>query len=273
MALKIGIIELRNLVKTIHDKYGVDFSNYAMTSFKRRVSTFAHNKSITDMLELIDALNNSPLFFDDFLSTLSVEDTEIFRDPEMWKSLIQDIIPKIGQQRARIWVAGSISGEELASMLIAINEAQPKQKPQVICSTLSERRLEKMKGGVFDIRKLDSNKNNFERIAPKAKFDNYFKTANNYIKLSHTLLENVEFRKLNLATDSLPSEIDLLHYRNQMLYFNRVLQHDILKRLHSSLVPNGYLIIGNKESIASFNIYDSFKTVNKNEGIYRRPKS
>lgn len=270
MALQLGIIELRNIIKTIREHYGDDFSNYAITSFKRRLRLFIEKKKITHISEFLQMLEAST-FYEDFLYHLAVEDTEMFRDPEMWSMLKTKLLHKVCSRGCKIWVAGSNSGEELYSLLIMLYETDYLKNADIICSTFNQKSLSVIKNGILHHKKLEASEANYSRYGGLTDFNAYFTSTNNNQVFKQEFLEHVNFMTLNLIRDMLPEEADLILYRNQMLYFNRVLQHEVLEKLHNSLNPGGYLVIGNKESIESFNIYNSFSTIDKSEGIYKRP--
>lgn len=270
MALHFGIIEIRNIIKIIQEYYGDDFSNHAMTSFRRRLAGFAEKKKIAHTADFAEKLKTSD-FYQDFLYSLAVEDTEMFRDPETWTAIKDTILPKACKNGCKIWMAGSNTGEELYSLIIMLYENNYLQNVELLCSTFSQKRIDEIKSGNIPYKKLEISDSNYKRFKGLHNYYDYFSDIANKPVFNTNLLDNVSFSNLNLMRDILPDDVDVLIYRNQMLYFNRVLQHKILENLQQSLNKGGFLIIGNKESIDSFNIYNSFTTINKAEGIYKKP--
>ena len=84
---EIGIVETRNIIKTILDTYNYDFRDYALTSFKRRLEQIIMNNGLKDADGLINRLANYKDYFDHFLSEIVPETTEMFRDPSLWRPL------------------------------------------------------------------------------------------------------------------------------------------------------------------------------------------
>jgi Methylase of chemotaxis methyl-accepting proteins len=80
----IDIADLKRISELIYQKYGYDFRNYAMSSFKRRVLRIMDLKRLT-VDALIRKLNDSPEFIHEFLDELTVNVTEMFRDPSFWR--------------------------------------------------------------------------------------------------------------------------------------------------------------------------------------------
>lgn len=269
MAIPLGIIEIRNIIKTIRENYGDDFSNYAMTSFRRRLSAFIDKKKISHISELLEMLRSVSLY-EEFLYNLAVEDTEMFRDPGMWQILKTKVLPELCKNQCTIWMAGSNSGEELYSLLILLYENNLMDRTHVICSNFSQKAVDQIANGEISTKKIEPSQANYKRFGGLHSFDDYFTIKSKQHIFQKDLLAHVNFKILSLMRDNLP-ETDLLIYRNQMLYFNRVLQHQVLENLHGSVNHGGYLVIGNKESIESFNIYNYFTAAYKAEGIYKKP--
>ena len=45
---ELGIVDTRNIIKTLQDVYNYDFKNYALTFFKRRVENIIINQNLKD---------------------------------------------------------------------------------------------------------------------------------------------------------------------------------------------------------------------------------
>lgn len=272
MAIQLGIIEIRNIVKTIKEYHGDDFTNYAMTSFRRRLAAFIEKKNTAYIAELLDMLK-SPSIYEEFLYTMAVEDTDMFRDPATWAQLRDYILPRACTDKCKIWMAGSNSGEELYSLLIMLYEQGYLNTADIICSTFSQKRLEEMKQGRMHFKKVENSRANYDRYAGLHTFSDYFDNLNENPTLKPFLLQKVRFSNIKIMREPLSDNTHLLIFRNQMLYFNRVLQHQVLEKLHGSINKGGFFVIGNKESIESFNIYNSFTPINQAEGIYKKPSN
>jgi chemotaxis protein methyltransferase CheR len=87
----LGISDLKTLFQSIKSKYSIDFSNYAISSFKRRLEDFMDHYHIQNFDDLIHRIENDKDFFKLFISFQMVDTTEMFRDPEFWEEL-KDII-------------------------------------------------------------------------------------------------------------------------------------------------------------------------------------
>src|SRR5258705_3754691 len=107
----IDIADLKRITELIHTKYGYDFRNYAMSSFKRRMLRLLELKNLS-IESLIKKLSESPVFINEFLDELTVNVTEMFRDPSFWRVMRDEIIPGIllNNKTFNIWHDGCSSG-------------------------------------------------------------------------------------------------------------------------------------------------------------------
>ena len=121
--LDIDIADLKRISELIYQKYNYDFRNYAMSSFKRRVLRIMELKKLS-VDALLKKLTEQPSFINEFLDELTVNVTEMFRDPSFWRIMREEIIPAImlNHKQFKIWHAGCSSGEEVVSMCIMLKE-------------------------------------------------------------------------------------------------------------------------------------------------------
>jgi chemotaxis protein methyltransferase CheR len=90
---ELGIAELKRLIEVVHTRFGYDFSGYAMSSFKRRITRLMEMKKITGIEQLIASIQSNQINKDDFLHEITVNVTELFRDPSFWRAL-KTVLPK-----------------------------------------------------------------------------------------------------------------------------------------------------------------------------------
>lgn len=271
---EIGIVETRNVIKTLLDTYGYDFRDFALTSFKRRLEDVIMKNGLKDSEGLINRLLKNKDFFEHFLKDITPETTEMFRDPSLWRSLREDIIPAIekNNSKLKIWVAAFDSGEEIYSLCILLKEMDLLDKFQITASTISDEVTKKIKSGQLDIKQLEVNEANYERSNGTRRYTDYHTTANNSgtILIDTSLVENVSFVKQDTLFSNAPSGMRLVLFRNQLIYFNQLLQDKSLNAVHNSLAPGGYLVLGAKETLENTNSNNKFTVVNDSEKIYKK---
>ncbi|MCS7003817.1 MAG: protein-glutamate O-methyltransferase CheR [Cytophagales bacterium] len=270
----IEIADIRKLTQLIKDKYGYDFKDYAMSSFKRRIKRVIEIYKFKSVDALIQRLDTQPSFFEEFVSEITVNVTEMFRDPTFWKALRDQIIPSIllNHNKISIWHAGCSSGEEVFSMNILLSEMGILDKAKIIATDIDTSIIEKAKKGAINIKNMEVNIKNYQRFGGVASLDKYYKEVDNIAYINRELVDSVSWRKHDLVQGPVFSKFDLILCRNVMIYFNQTLQNNVLYKLHESLFKYGYLAIGSKESLIWCDIANKFIVVNNEEKIYKKIK-
>ncbi|MEO5977681.1 MAG: protein-glutamate O-methyltransferase CheR [Chryseolinea sp.] len=271
--LDIDIADLKRISEFIHQKYHYDFRNYAMSSFKRRVLRIMELKKLS-VDGLLKKLTDTPAFINEFLDELTVNVTEMFRDPSFWRIMREEIIPAImlNHKQFKIWHAGCSSGEEVLSMGIMLKEMGILGDVTVIATDLDVNILERAKSGTYPIKNMELNEKNYIRFQGTKSFKDYYREENGMAVFDKDLLMNVSFRRHDLVTSDIFNKFDLILCRNVMIYFNQVLQNEVLKKFHESLFKYGYLAIGSKESLIWCDYANRFIVVNNEEKIYKKIK-
>lgn len=269
----IDIADLKRITELIHTKYGYDFRNYAMSSFKRRIIRILELKNLS-IENLLKKLNDSPVFINEFLDELTVNVTEMFRDPGFWRVIRDEIIPGIllNHKSFKIWHAGCSSGEEVLSMAILLKEMGIHQDVSLYATDLDVNILEKAKQATYPIKNMELNEKNYIRLEGKGSLKDYYKEENGRAVFDKSLLANATFRKHDLVLGEIFNKFDLILCRNVMIYFNQTLQNEVLKKFHESLFKYGYLAIGSKESLIWCDVANRFLVVNNEEKVYKKIK-
>jgi chemotaxis protein methyltransferase CheR len=115
--------QIETLLSDALDKYGYDFTGYSRASIKRRILQLFSIDKWTSFAEFRHAINNDPAYFVRFMEQITINVTEMFRDPEFHRSLRNEVLPALGTYPfIRIWVAGCSTGEEAYSLAIMLSE-------------------------------------------------------------------------------------------------------------------------------------------------------
>jgi len=268
---EIGIVDTRNIINTIAEKYGYDFSDYALISFKRRIDSILVQFNLKYPDLLVNKLLGNKAFFDQFLDILAVPSTEMFRDPAVWRILRDELIQDLLNEGAgfKIWLPNSVSGDELFSLAIMLKEMDLLKTAQILVSSMSNKSIENIKSGIFSNGKLDISTDNYIRANGEFDLSKYLISKDGNMYRDVTLIENVSFFRQNSFLEPAPPGVKLIMFRNKMIYFNQTLQGRILKTLYNSMSPNGLLVIGAKESINNYYGNNEFYQISKTESIYK----
>jgi len=270
----IEIADIKKVADVVKSQYDYDFTNYAMSSFKRRIQRIMDMHKFATVDSLVKRIKEDKQFFEDFIVEITVNVTEMFRDPSFWRVLRDDIIPAImlNHDKLRIWHAGCSSGEEVFSMAIVLKEMGLLQQATIIATDLDKEILKKAKLGKYTMKNMELNEKNYIRFQGKTSLKDYYKEQNDYAVLDPNLVMNVSFREHDLVKGVVFNKFDLVLCRNVMIYFNQSLQNEVLKKFHESLFKYGYLVIGSKESLIWCDIANKFIVVNNEEKVYKKFK-
>jgi chemotaxis methyl-accepting protein methylase len=80
----------------------------------------------------------------------------------------------------------------------------------------------------------------------------------------------VRFQEMDLIRDEYPRDQHLILCRNVVIYFERDVQESVFRKLHSALLPGGWLLLGKVEALFGATLR-SFTTVASRERLFRKP--
>jgi len=144
--------EIEDLINVIKKLYGFDFSGYSKASLKRRLTRILQLKRLS-FYDLKHLLINDKDFFQHFLEEVTVNVTEMFRDPLFYKAINSLVLPYLSTfQHIKIWSAGCSSGEEVYSMAILLKEAGLINKSFVYGTDINTEVLKEAKKGIYSLR-------------------------------------------------------------------------------------------------------------------------
>lgn len=264
-------IEINLLLEAIFQRSGYDFRNYSNAHIRRRVLhryTASGLESISDMQHKV---LYDPGFLNELLHDLSINVTEMFRDPSFFLAIRRLVVKKLETYPfIKIWHAGCATGEEVYSMAIILKEEGLYKKSQIYATDFSSTTLEKAKAGIVTKESIKLYTSNYQKAGGKQSFAQYYAAKYDYAKLNGSLKEKVIFAEHNLVTDWVFGEMNMIICRNVLIYFDKKLQDRVIKLFFESLCPGGFLCIGSKESLQFCSFADEFEPVDKKEKIYMK---
>lgn len=266
----ISSAELDELIYLIKKVHGFDFSHYTKASLKRRVLRIIQLKKI-QFWELKNMLVNNPPFFQEFLDEITVNVTEMFRDPTFYKALNAQVLPYLATfQHIKIWSAGCSSGEEAYSLAILMKEAGLKDKCFIYGTDINAEMLGQAKKGIYSLRNIKSYSENYKQAAMPGTLTDHFTVMYDAATIHNELKKNTLFSIHNLISDNVFNEFQMICCRNVFIYFDSTLQDKILELFYNSLCNLGFLCLGSKETIRSEYYRKRMKVVNSRENIYQK---
>lgn len=263
-------IEIKCLLEALFEKSGHDFRHYSQAHVKRRVKHMQTISGLPNISQMIHQVIYDDAFMEGFLHQLSINVTEMFRDPGFYSAVRNKVVPILATwPHVKIWHAGCASGEEVYSMAILLEEEGLYGKCKIYGTDFSPTVLEEARKGVYKIENMKNYTGNYLKSGGKESFSDYYTANYDYAMISKSLKRNIMFAEHNLTLDAVFSEVNMVVCRNVMIYFNRVLQNRVFKLFWESLCPGGILCLGNKEAIGP-ECKELFEPIDEKERIYRR---
>lgn len=264
-------IELRMLVEAVYLKYNYDFRDYTGASQKRRVLVAMREMECDTVSALQSRVLHEPNGFAQLLQYLTIPVTEMFRDPEYFLAVREQVAPFLKTYPSlKIWVAGCSTGEEVYSLAILLKEEGLLERSIIYATDINPESLEAARRGVFPLERMRLYTENYQKSGGKAAFSDYYTAAYGGALFERSLMDNVTFADHSLSTDSVFSETHFVSCRNVLIYFNRRLQDRVLGLFHDSLCHRGFLGLGSKESIDFSSYADRFESLARRERVFRK---
>lgn len=253
--------------------YGYDFTGYSKASFRRRLQRLFILGRFIDFAEFRFRLNHDHDYFQYVVSEISVNVTEMFRDPSFYKALREKVIPLLATYPLiRIWHAGCASGEEVYSMAILLKESGLLHKSLLYATDINNRVVETASKGIFSSEAMQQYSNNYHLSGGTKDFSSYYSANYNFVKFNEELSQRMIFSSHNLVSDSSFNSFQLILCRNVLIYFEKELQSQVLLLFHKSLEQLGFLALGTKESLRFSPIISSYQQIDPKEKIWRKIK-
>lgn len=259
------------LLMDLHEKHGYDFSDYSRASMKRRLNRLVAIDKFPSFAEMRFRLIHDEFYLRHFIEEITVNVTEMFRDPDFFKYLRQHVIPTLGTYPfIRIWIAGCASGEEAYSIAILLEEANLLNRSLIYATDLNPRVLQRAKSGIFPVKLIKQYSENYLNGGGYQDFSSYYTANYDVMIFKEDLRKKIVFSTHNLVSDSSFNSFQLIMCRNVLIYFNTRLQSRVFDLMDKSLENLGYLALGTKETLRFANISDKYKQVDPKQKIWRK---
>lgn len=212
------------------------------------------------------------------LNAVTINETSFFRHPVQFEALGDALLPELieqrreqGQSEVRLWSAACSAGDEAYSMAILVKERMKPRYPhmdfEIVGTDINTEVLEEARAGEYRKRAI--------RNVPTAYLHTYFRRVDDTFVLKSSIRDMVTFEALNL-TDAQAMrgmrDFDVIMCANVLIYLDQQRKKQVLRSLHRSLRPGGYLFVGGSEALGESAA--RFESVQENEALaYRRPRT
>jgi chemotaxis protein methyltransferase CheR len=262
--------EVEILLNDLLEVYGYDFTNYSRASIKRRINRLFSLDKFPSFAEFRYQLRTDNNYLKRFVEQITVNVTEMFRDPLFYKALREQVFPHLGTYPfIRIWLAGCSTGEEAYSIAIILEELNLFNKSLIYATDINPDVLERAGKGMFPLSQMKQYSENYILSGGKKDFSSYYSANYNLAKFNENLKSKMIFSTHNLVSDHSFNEFQLILCRNVLIYFDKDLQTKVFNLFDQSLENLGFLALGSKETLRFSSIAGKFKQLNS-EKIWRK---
>jgi chemotaxis protein methyltransferase CheR len=264
-------IEARLLIDAVYLRYCQDFRAYAPSSLRRRLAQARDDLGCASLSELQDRVLRDPQVWTRLLDYLTVQYSDLFRDPSYFLVLRRQVLPVLATYPSpRIWVAGCSTGEELYSIAIALAEEGLLDRTIVYATDINPTALRQAEQGIFPLDRIPGFSANYLQAGGRRSLSDYYTAGYGAALFDKRLRERVVFADHSLATDGVFAEVQLVSCRNVLIYFNRELQDRALGLFADALVRLGFLGLGSRETVAFSGHRERYQELYGDERIYQR---
>jgi chemotaxis protein methyltransferase CheR len=267
------LAEIEDILTALASKWGYDFRGYARSSLVRRFRLHLTQANYRSLEHLQEAVLSDEQAFARLLADLTVNVSEMFRDPAFFLSLRQDVAPILATWPSiRIWHAGCATGEEAYSLAILLKEVGLYEHCCIYATDISPRALAIARDGIYSLEHLRAWTESYQRAGGEGSLTSYFTARYDRAIISKELRSHMVFAEHNLVTDGSLGEMHLILCRNVLIYFGADLKLRVLRLMDESLCHGGYFALGTKESLLGTPLADRYQEIAHGLRLYRKAR-
>lgn len=246
-----------------------DNKQYLVSTRVKRILVEHNLDSLSQLTERIRRFSERSLR-QQVIDAMTTNETFWFRDVYPFEYLKSTIFPELKTKNSygpiRLWSAACSSGQEPYSISMAVDEfirsnfGLSSFSIEIHATDLSSEILDQAKSGVYDRLSISRGMSD-ERLRKHFK-----ERKEGEWLLNSEIKQRVRFRSLNLQERfTSMGKFDIVFCRNVLIYFSADLKQDILRRIHATLKPGGYLFLGSSEGLGD--AQELFTLVHCNPGV------
>ncbi|HEY4241222.1 MAG TPA: protein-glutamate O-methyltransferase CheR [Kofleriaceae bacterium] len=271
MRAAIGDAELGAFLDHIYASYHYDFREYAEASLRRRLAAALVHFAASSLDQLTARMGRQPALFTELLHFLTVQVSDMFRDPLYFRALREHVLPYLRTYASlKLWVAGCATGEEAYSLAILLDEEGLLDRSLIYATDINPDSLRAAQSGVYDTDRLPKFSENHRLSGGRTSLADYYSAAYGGALFSQRLKKSIVFADHSLATDSAFAEMQFVSCRNVLIYFDKPLQERALGVLRDSLARKCFLGLGIKETLRFTNVAPAFVELVPEARIYQK---
>jgi chemotaxis protein methyltransferase CheR len=264
-------IEMDLLLQGIARVYGYDFTEYADASLRRRMRQWLADSGFSSFAAAQPQVLRDAAVFDGLLRGITVNVSEMFRDPLVFKAIREQVVPHLKTYPfVKIWDAGCASGEEAYSLAILLEEEGLRGRFRIYATDINQLVLKKAREGIFPLKDMKTFTYNYQKSGGRSSFSEYYTAQYDHAMIRPSLKEDIVFAAHNLAVDGDFGEMQMVLCRNVLIYFKQSLKERALGLFDSCLTPGGFLCLGTKEALEGRAVASHYQEIARGSRIYRK---
>lgn len=263
--------EIASLLAMIEKEYGYDFRSYSQAHIRRRITNRLNLSGYASVQELKQHVERNRVVAAALLRDLSITVTEMFRDPDFFRSLRSEVIPVLQTYPfIKIWHAGCSTGQEAYSMAILLKEEGLLERTTIYATDFNQEALDQAREGIYPSKLMKEYTLNYQEAGGEEAFSNYYRSSYEKAIMSSELKKNIVWANHNLVTDAVFAEVHMVLCRNVLIYFDKELQEKVHHLFFDSLIKGGFLCLGNKEGLKYGPFANSYQEVDGKQKIFKK---
>lgn len=226
-------------------KINLDF--YKEKQMRRRIDTIAKKNGCDNYEDYAKLLKTDKSCFEAFVNFLTINVSEFYRNPDQWKLMDEDVIPKLIKDHGKsikIWSAACSTGDEPYSLVMAFSKHIPLSNIHVTATDIDKQVIAHAQVGLYNEKSIAAVPDDLKK--------KYFTKVGNSYQIADEIKKCVTFKEHNLLTDTYPKDFDLILCRNVVIYFTDEAKDMIYKNFYQTLKNHGVLFIGSTEQISNY---------------------
>ncbi|MBN20278.1 MAG: chemotaxis protein CheR [Bdellovibrionaceae bacterium] len=243
-------------IEYVHKLTGITIQKNRKQMLIGRIGRRMHELKIDKYESYLDYIKENKEEEQLFINRVTTNETYFYRTPRIWDFITQDFLDQwyaLHKNRSlTIWSAASSTGEEAHTMGVICEDFRSKNlgfNYRILGTDISTRVLDIATKGVYNGRAIERFRNTKKEL-----FERYMKGDD---ELGYQVLpqikSKIEFKPHNLFEVNKNETYDLIFLRNVLIYFTEEDQEKVIHNMHKALNPDGYLIIGESESLHRIN--------------------
>ncbi len=267
-------IEVGLLLEALHQRYHYDFRGYSRASVARRLEEARKRFDCASLSMLQSRLLHEPAILPELIGLLTIQVSEMFRDPDYFRQLRERVIPHLRTYPSlKVWVPGCANGEELYSLAILFREEGLDTRTIFYATDINPAALRKAEAGIYDLDRIAPFTANHRKSGGRTSLLDHYSAGYGAAVFDRTLRARTVFSEHSLVSDAVFAEMHLISCRNVLIYFDRALQDRAIGLFAHSLVHGGFLGLGAQETLRFSRHSGAFSDFAAEQRIWRRTET